>query len=781
MGTYQDGQGHLVIDGPGGTGRLENTGLVVAGTEAMAFLGFDYTPVTPTVSAAEFVWRLGTSGSPPLGFKRDNNTQHRFVWNTSVGVTARTFSLTPGNKYRVVLGWNKDGIDSAGNWPGATAGDQCAVAVYDLATRTPVATMVYRNHANLAGTLNPETGFEFRSTGGLQKFGISHLWLYWGSEGSRAMADLFGQRLRSPLNLGIILNHYWMLNLRSDAPLSASPGADETYALKDLGSGDQSGTPVKRDLSYTGTAPTWDSTQIPQTATEEEITSYDMTAPVLRNASTLRTSMDKAARGCMRIKVGDSFVGLALGPRTGGADIEAMIAAGYECVGMAGYGRTGVGNTRAVGVSMAAGLGADVTTTWYCNGAHGTGGYGTNPGGSATRYGVSCGGIIEVKGTGADRTLGPNNSIMTLTIQAAHGAQAKFATGDLLKMLPMVYIPNNINRYTGVLRIVTSDGAGVVETYDFDLSNAATGFRQFPYDGASAADIEAGVGAIRVSDHINAAKDYVSLGTQGTTRTIEYRLVGGLALNELVCIAIPPWYKCNPDGTFKLGPGKFIVANDADNSRGWNDVKDSQLPVTDGQKYRTDEQLQRYWSLLIPDFSMDVVVDIDLNTENRSESAAIGNMTDAVARIRSTLNAIGIKGRQSCGIYAQFMHQIVKTTVWRDRGKSIDYANAAEAVSDADPDNVWCYNRLRATKGFLGCTMEDATAFTELGLGESIEAAADADVFALLGTGDWLDSGPLHLSDDGAALGFQADLYTRAATFPYLDDGGRLRGRGRTR
>ncbi|RMF59249.1 MAG: hypothetical protein D6746_08555 [Bacteroidetes bacterium] len=768
----------MEIDGPGGSGRLNNASLIVSGTETQAFIGFDYIPKTDTGSAAEFLWRFGVSGSPPIGFKRDSTNQHRFSFDTSLGTRGKTFSLTPGTRYRIIMAWNNAGL-TAGNWPNA-GGAYLAIAVYDQSTSSPVAAFTYDSGANLAGTLDADTGFEFRSTSGLYKYGISHFFIHWG-EGSESIADLFGQRQRLPHRLGLTLAHYWQLNYRADAPISSSPTGDEARALQDLGVGDGTST---RDLTTAVTPPNWVSTSIPRALTEDPVLTYDFTSPRMKNGSLLRTSMDKASRGVMRVKQGDSFVGLGLsgGTRTGGQDIEAMIDAGYEIVGMQGYGRTGSSNTAAVGVVQASGT-ANLVYEWFCNGSHGTGGYGTNPSGSMNvndRYGVSCGGIIRVRANGVP-TLGANNSILTFHIDSTYITRQRFTASDVLKFLPLVFYSNNTDTYTpntGRVRFVTS-----AQTYDLDLSSS-TAFRKFPQDGASWKQIlNDAAGGPPANNAINAAKDYVSLGTGSTSYTIEVRLPDGLANGEYVAVVVPPWYKVNPDGSFKLGPKRVVVVNDADNSRGWDDLKDSAVSGSDTDKHRTDDQLGRYLSLFVVDPGMDIVYDVDVNNEARSETNAKSNMSDWLTRMESVTASLGMSqmSHTRYGIYCQFMHQVNKDAVHKDRQHLIDYANAAESLADDNPLKLWTYNRFRATKGYLGCSMEKAYVFTEMGLGESIEAAADTDIAGITGgVGDWLDSGPMHLADATVAFGMQSDVYTQAATFPYLLEGRhRLRGRGR--
>lgn len=745
MTTYQNRRGSILIRPSVNVNqRVENLSLMVPASNVYSVV-FRFSPVADTGGGTEFVWQYGSSvaNAPSIGLRhRSALNDYIVIINTSTGSTLINIGdLTNGHHYAIAIVASGAGAATfAASHPGANGTTEIgAVYVYETfdgtnEIRTPSPTITYSSDVNLLNTLKANTGIQFRSQSGYTDSLFSDTAIITGTLLTSAQCDEFGKYTK---NAGLIAawNHYWPLHLYSSGTISRTPTGHEAYHMSDLGTGD--GTSTRNLLpNSNGTDPVWSTTRLVQAipASEDPIFGVDFGVSTLRGMDQVHRALAQEAGGTYLVMGGDSIF-REISFRYGGQLLESLIDAGYTLGSLVWHWRTSFLPVKVTFPSM---LG--VTQKTFCNSEVGGNDF-TLPSPSASdRYGLMCGGIYSITGSGVP-VLGTNNRIMTIEASNAIGDATWFTDGTRIKAKVTVFFSSLANQYTGTVRFV---GAG--STVDINMS--ASNFRQHPQDVAWSV-IQAGTGGAPVNDQLNAATVLVDCGTIGTTRSVEVRLVDGLTDTKVAYIGNVQWIVCDGSGTPINGAGVVHPIVHFRDSSSFRDLWDSRVNTADGQKRCTADQLGRYLGLWIDDASARILYWQILQTENSSEIAVEGFVDSLVTRWDGVATAMNLTKSPAYMLVSHLTNNVDKDNVPADRVHCLDWRNGYRDSADAHSTVMGHASLFDWTEGYLladaARVYNTVNGYTGFGIGEAEEVETNATLLAAIGgTADALDNNVLH-------------------------------------
>lgn len=761
MAHYQE-RGSVNIQGISATGRLFTSGATLAGTETSIFFACKIRITQEDNSGTDYLLRYGTSASPGFCLRNRANLSDLMIGQDcrAAGGTNSIISigdLTVGTDYAVVYVWNAAGL-STSDHPDITAGDNYAVYIFDLSTRTPTPTLLRGNTGPTAAMDAEAAGLEIRSQAALTDYLISDVVVAPGTAGTKADAYAFGQRTKDVANFSFNPKHYWRLDLYDTGnAATAAPSGEEAYALQDQGTGGA-------DMLAT-VATSWTQTMISQEITEDPAVTEATTVVRQSNLGRIKKAIE-SSKGARFVFCGDSFNRPDLSSRGPSAFVLALLDEGYDITAFTGYLRTGSG-TRVYNCSVASLTGA--TGSWFCNAAN-EGTFTNNPGASTDRYGLPMGGIYEVESSSATPTLGASGEIIGFTLKntpIGSTGQVWFEDGDQLYARVPFYVADN-NNFVGTCNLVTAAG-----TVAHDMSSA-TSWRQFYSDGVAWSTILAGTGGAKVQMLLNSYKTDLDLGTSGTSRTISVRVPTASELSSGLQIlpACPVVWK-GTAGVPDLGPNKIYLSFLGDNSASWIDFYDDAIATVEGSKKNSNEQLINWLEVTTLDPAQDVVFVKFIATESAGEATAITQDQAFLDRVKTVCSAAGITGDVYVLLVGQWFHSVDNDSVANDRQHITDWNAAAVSVATSNPTEAAAWSGLDYTGWYVGNTDEDAvTAYSLIGYGESIHIGNDATVSTRMNSEvDWLDTSLLHPNTDAGILALMSGLVADIAASTVPVDG----------
>lgn len=720
---------------------------------------FDFAPISDTGGGTEFLIRLGssTANDPAIGLRHRSalNDYVVYIDTPSGTVSCNIGDLTNGHRYRICVCVQGSGL-SGTDHPDRTAGTEVIVYVYETFdgtsfVRTPTPAIQSFDDAsgwiNSAG-LSTRTGILIAAQVNYTTFGVSNLMWFAGDALTKVICDHFGQRTRHPLALGVTPTNYWPLHLypasavAAEQVMSASPTGYEAWHLSDAVGA--------IDLAATGTVlPRWSQDtcmqRLPTSEDTVQLLDFD-DEPSLRNLARAREVLDLALAGFIAYKLGDSIhrEGSA---RYGLKHAKWLLENGYEIGSLVCHWRT---SFLPVKITWPAG----VTKETYCNGDVAAS-FASAPLPDAThRYGVFCGGICEITGG----TLGTNNRCMTLEVTNDIQGQTWFADGDRIKARVSVFISNDADQSADVLRCV---GAG--STVDLDPASL-TDFRKQAEDGATWAQIEAGGGAA-VLNRLTAAYVLVDCGTSGTTRSVEFRLPGGLTAGKKWRIGNVQWIKCDAGGDPLVGPGIAHFVDCLHDSASFIDFHTSAENTTSASKRNDDDRLGRYLSMWTIDPAMDALVIHLVQTENKSKATTQTNVGLLKTRFDGLFATAAWEGDVRYLLVSHITNNVDDDSVVADRQHCIDTRDAFRDFADANASSVAHFSFFDMTRGHLLDSTEHVYGgYTQLGIGESEQVALDATLLAAIGgSAECLDAAILHPAVDAFATAMVSAMWDAIA------------------
>lgn len=685
--------------------------------------------------------RLNTTTSPP------RLTMH--VRTSSGQAPIALGEITVGNNYRAVLIGSTTALNGT-NYPGANGStDRAVVYLYDLGTsaarvRTPTAVATFSSDADLANApLTTSTGVSFGSNSGNADWTFGTTAVIWDALLTKAQADALGQYTTDIEQLGVAWDSLWRLEHYSTSAVSGTPTGDEAFNLADRGTDSY-------DLTPSGANVTWTTDHIRQDlpTSEDTVQGVDFTSHA-KNMSSIRTALAGTA-GALLVVQGDSQAGTGTN-RVIRPMMKALIDEGYELAAIAP-------RLRASGdpVAMADSVNTGADIVWYCNTALGTT-YATNPGGASVRYGYpGCGGILELTRNGDALSIGVNNEIASVVVDNQIDSTDWTTGDDTLYARVFFYFTDDGNQFTGTVQLV---GTSTVEVDLADTSN----WRQFEVGGGSGGD--------STGLYPNCWTTDVPLGTGAAARTLSIRLKtpAEFTLGNKLCMGVALIYK-QRDGVRVAGADTFIWLNDADNSASWDDLYLTVASTADGDKGRTIAQEQNYLSLIIDNTATRVCRIVWMQTESESQATVTTNIGTWNSRWETMCSNLGLPAPYSV-LMALPTNNVDGDSLIADRQHAIDY-DAAYWAAASGRNGAW--SAFRWTEGYLlatGETVADADLWT-LGIGEGEEVAADATLYAKIGsTATCFVSDLLHIANTSFTAAMGAAWAADIAAAPIVTGG----------